>query len=234
MANLCCSVSGGSNIYRPRRPLSTSDALSISFNEELLDSRQTGDSRFSLKDHRKDTSSSSCVPALISPPHPSADAEFIGISSLDIDPLAFQSARLVEHENKKKGSRKKAGGKNNELEPSDKVTSPSQPPDLIPLRSEDANHRPSELPLSSTNLDVGFSKTSQVGTSRNSVPKSSTVSCPSDIVSHMKKPSVSTKAGEGHQRSASFCKTESKSADVKQHRRADSGQQPCTTFNSSK
>ncbi|XP_056329805.1 rho GTPase-activating protein 32 isoform X1 [Danio aesculapii] len=214
---------GGSNIYRPRRPLSTSDALSISFNEELLDSRLTGDSRSSLKDHRKDTSSSSCVPALISPPHPSADAEFIGISSLDIDPLAFQSARLVEHENKKKGSRKKAGGKTNELEPSNKVTSPSQPPDLIPLRAEDAKHRPSELPLLSTNPDVGFSKTSQVGTSRSSVPKSSTVSCPSDIASLMKKPSVSTKAGEGHRRSASFCKTESKSADVKQHRRTDSG-----------
>uniref|UniRef100_A0A671RHR5 Rho GTPase-activating protein 32 n=1 Tax=Sinocyclocheilus anshuiensis TaxID=1608454 RepID=A0A671RHR5_9TELE len=128
---------GGSNIYRPRRPLSTSDALSISFNEELLDSRLTGDSRSSLKDHKKGTvSSSSCVPALISPPHPAADAEFIGIASLDIDPLAFQSTQLVDPtvpESKKRGSCKKAGGSHTESETSDKVTSPSQPPDLIPL-----------------------------------------------------------------------------------------------------
>ncbi|KAL1260648.1 hypothetical protein QQF64_008475 [Cirrhinus molitorella] len=213
---------GGSNIYRPRRPLSTSDALSISFNEELLDSRLTGDSRSSLKDHKKDTfSSSSCVPALISPPHPAADAEFIGIASLDIDPLAFQSTQLVDptvYESKKKGSRKKAGGSHTESEHSDKVTSPSQPPDLIPLRSEDANHKPSEVPVASNNLELGTSKTGQESTA-----KSSTVSCPSDFTSLVKKPSVSTKGGEGHQRSASFCKAESRPTDVKEHRRADSG-----------
>uniref|UniRef100_A0A672KDY5 Rho GTPase-activating protein 32 n=1 Tax=Sinocyclocheilus grahami TaxID=75366 RepID=A0A672KDY5_SINGR len=120
---------GGSNIYHPRRPLSTSDALSISFNEELLDSRLTGDSRSSLKHHKKGTvSSSSCVPALISPPHPAADAEFIGIASL-VDPLAFQSTQLVDPtvpESKKRGSRKKAGRSHTESETSDKVTSPSQ------------------------------------------------------------------------------------------------------------
>ncbi|XP_067307267.1 rho GTPase-activating protein 32 isoform X1 [Pseudorasbora parva] len=218
---------GGSNIYRPRRPLSTSDALSISFNEELLDSRLTGDSRSSLKYHKKDTvSSSSCVPALISPPHPAAEAEFISIASLDIDPLAFQSAQLVDptvSEGKKRGSRKKAAGSRIDSEPSDKVTSPSQPPDLIPLHSEDANHKPSEVPSASTNLEVGTSKTGQEGTAKSSVAKNSTVSCPSDIMSLVKKPSVSARGGEGHQRSASFCKTENKYADVKEHRRADSG-----------
>ncbi|RXN07981.1 rho GTPase-activating 32-like protein [Labeo rohita] len=218
---------GGSNIYRPRRPLSTSDALSVSFNEELLDSRLTGDSRSSLKEHKKDTvSSSSCVPALISPPHPAADAEFIGIASLDIDPLAFQSTQLVDptvSESKKRSSRKKAGGSHTESETSDKVTSPSQPPDLIPLRSEDANHKPSEVPVASTNLELGTSKTGQESTAKSSVAKNSTVSCPSDIMSLVKRPSVSTKGGEGHQRSASFCKAESRSTDVKEHRRADSG-----------
>ncbi|KAG1967224.1 rho GTPase-activating protein [Pimephales promelas] len=218
---------GGSKIYRPRRPLSTSDALSISINEELLDSRLTGDSRSSLKDNIKDTvSSSSCVPALISPPHPAAEAEFISMASLDIDPLAFQSTQLVDptaSERKKRGSRKKAGGSLIESEPLDKVTSPSQPPDLIPLHSEGANHKLNEVPATSTNLGVGTSKTGQEGTAKSSVANSSTVSCPSDIMSLVKKPSVSTRGGEGHQRSASFCKTENKSVDVKQHRRADSG-----------
>lgn len=218
---------GGSNIYRPRRPLSTSEALSISFNEELLDSRLTGDSRSSLKDHKKDTaSSSSCVPALISPPHPAADSEFIGITSLDIDPLAFQSTQLVDPtvpESKKRGSRKKADRSHTESETSDKVTSPSQPPDLIPLRSENANHKPSKVPVTSNNLELGTSKTGHKSTAKSSVAKNSTVSCPSDIMSLVKKPSVSTKGGEGHQRSASFCKAERRSTDVKEHRRADSG-----------
>ncbi|XP_077064791.1 rho GTPase-activating protein 32 isoform X1 [Siphateles boraxobius] len=218
---------GGSKIYRPRRPLSTSDALSISFNEELLDSRLTGDSRSSLKDHIKDTvSSSSCVPALISPPLPAAEVEFISMASLDIDPFAFQSTQLVDptaSERKKRGSRKKAGGSLIESEPLDKVTSPSQPPDLIPLHSEDANHKLYEVPATSTYLGVGTSKTGQEGTAKSSVAKSSTVSCPSDIMSLVKKPSVSTRGGEGHQRSASFCKAEHTSADVKEHRRTDSG-----------
>lgn len=195
----------------------------------------TGDSRSSLKDHIKDTvSSSSCVPALISPPHPAAEAEFISMASLDIDPLAFQSTQLVDptaSERKKRGSRKKAGGSLIESEPLDKVTSPSQPPDLIPLHSEDANHKLFEVPAASTNLGVGTSKTGQEGTAKSSVAKSSTVSCPSDIMSLVKKPSVSTRGGEGHQRSASFCKAENKSVDVKEHRRADSGQwQPCIPY----
>lgn len=188
----------------------------------------TGDSRSSLKDHKKDTvSSSSCVPALISPPHPAADAEFIGIASLDIDPLAFQSTQLVDPtvpESKKRGSRKKAGSSHTESETSDKVTSPSQPPDLIPLRFEDANHKPSKVPVTSNYLELGTSKTGHESTARSSVAKNSTVSCPSDIMSLVKKPSVSTKGGEGHQRSASFCKAESRSTEVKEHRRADSGQ----------
>uniref|UniRef100_A0A8C1N997 Rho GTPase-activating protein 32 n=1 Tax=Cyprinus carpio TaxID=7962 RepID=A0A8C1N997_CYPCA len=165
---------GGSNIYRPRRPLSTSDALSVSFSEELLDSRLTGDSRSSLKDHKKDTvSSSSCVPALISPPHPAEDSQFIGIASLDIDPLAFQSTQLVDptliSESKKRGSRKKVGGSHTESKTSDKVTSPSQPPDLIPLCSEDANLKPSEVPVTSSNLELGTSKTGHESTAKSSL-----------------------------------------------------------------
>ncbi|XP_051962485.1 rho GTPase-activating protein 32 [Xyrauchen texanus] len=219
---------GGSNIYRPRRPLSISDALSISFNEELLDSKATGDSRSSLKDHKKDTvASSSWVPALISPPHQAADTEFISMTSLDIDPLAFKCSTqpiipTVSDDNKKR-SHKKAGGSLVKSDLSYKVTSPSLPPDLIPVCLEDANHKPSEAPAATSKLNMETSKTDPEGTTRSSVAKSVTVSCPSDITSLMKKSSVSTKGGEVHQRSASFHKAESKPTDVKGHRRAESG-----------
>ncbi|XP_051966152.1 rho GTPase-activating protein 32-like isoform X2 [Xyrauchen texanus] len=213
----------GSNIYRPHRPLCTSDALSVSFNEELLDSRATGDSWSSLKDHKKDPfASSSCVPALISPPHPTADTEFIAMASLDINPLAFKcSMQPIDptvSDVKKKGSHKKAGGSLAKSELSDKVTSPSLPLDLIPVCLEDAKHKPSEAHAAPGKLDMETSKTGPEGTKRSSVAKSVTL-----ITSLMKKSSVSTKSGEGHQRSASFCKAESKPADVKGDRRAESG-----------
>ncbi|XP_051535335.1 rho GTPase-activating protein 32-like isoform X2 [Myxocyprinus asiaticus] len=219
---------GGSNIYRPHRPLCTSDALSVSISEELLDSRVTGDSRSSLKDHKKDPfASSSCVPALISPPHPAADTEFIAMTSLDIDPLAFKcSMQPIDptvSDGKKKGSRKKAGGSLAESDLSDKVTSPCLPLDLIPVCLEDAKHKLSEAPAAPSKLDMETSKIGPEGTKRSSVAKSVTESCPSDITSLMKKSSVSTNGGEGHQRSASFCKAESKPADIKGHRRAESG-----------
>ncbi|KAA0701905.1 Rho GTPase-activating protein 32 [Triplophysa tibetana] len=219
---------GGSNVYRPRRPLSTSEALSISFNEELLDSRATEDSRFSLKDLKKDTvASSSCVPALISPPHPAEDSEFIGMVSSDIDPLAFKCSMQPTDpsvcDGKKRGSRKKAGGSLVESEPADKVTSPSLAHDLITPRFKDKNRSHSEVPVAPAKLEVGSSKGIQEGTTKSSVTKSVTVSCPSDIMSLMKKPSVSSRSSEGHQRSASFCKTETKPAEVKEHRRTDSG-----------
>lgn len=153
--------------------------------------------------------------------------EFLVTLQVDIDPLAFQSTQLVDPtvpESKKRGSRKKVDRSHTESETSDKVTSPSQPPDLIPLRSEDANHKPSKVPVTSNNLELGTSKTGHKSTAKSSVAKNSTVSCPSDLMSLVKKPSVSTKGGEGHQRSASFCKAESRSTDVKEHRRADSGQ----------
>lgn len=89
--------SGESKVYRPRRPRSSSDALSASFNGELLDSRQHCNSYDNL-DATEDSDGDDgpiCVPALISPPRSAGeDVDLsppdIGMASLDFDPMSFQ------------------------------------------------------------------------------------------------------------------------------------------------
>ena len=84
-------------MYRPRRPRSSSDALSASFNGELLDSRQHFNSYNNL-DATEDSDRDDgpiCVPALISPPRSAGeDVELsppdIGMATLDFDPMSFQ------------------------------------------------------------------------------------------------------------------------------------------------
>ncbi|XP_034034794.1 rho GTPase-activating protein 32 isoform X2 [Thalassophryne amazonica] len=91
------NVEGESKVYRPRRPRSSSDALSASFNGELLDSRQHCDSYDNL-DATEDSDGDDgpiCVPALISPPRSAGeDVDLsppdIGMASLDFDPMSFQ------------------------------------------------------------------------------------------------------------------------------------------------
>ncbi|KAM9729128.1 rho GTPase-activating protein 32 isoform 6-T7 [Menidia menidia] len=88
---------GESKVYRPRRPRSSSDALSASFNGELLDSRQHCNSYDNL-DATEDSDGDDgpiCVPALISPPRSAGeDVDLsppdIGMASLDFDPMSFQ------------------------------------------------------------------------------------------------------------------------------------------------
>lgn len=84
-------------MYRPRRPRSSSDALSASFNGELLDSRQHCNSYDNL-DATGDSDGDDgpiCVPALISPPRSAGeDVDLsppdIGMATLDFDPMSFQ------------------------------------------------------------------------------------------------------------------------------------------------
>lgn len=84
-------------MYRPRRPRSSSDALSASFNGELLDTRQHCNSYDNL-DATEDSDGDDgpiCVPALISPPRSAGeDVDLsppdIGMASLDFDPMSFQ------------------------------------------------------------------------------------------------------------------------------------------------
>lgn len=91
------NVEGECKVYRPRRPRSSSDALSASFNGELLDSRQHCNSYDNL-DGTEDSDGDDgpiCVPALISPPRSAGeDVDLsppdIGMASLDFDPMSFQ------------------------------------------------------------------------------------------------------------------------------------------------
>ncbi|XP_070699873.1 rho GTPase-activating protein 32 isoform X1 [Pempheris klunzingeri] len=91
------NVEGESKVYRPRRPRSSSDALSASFNGELLDSRQHCNS-YDNVDATEDSDGDDgpiCVPALISPPRSAGeDVDLsppdIGMASLDFDPMSFQ------------------------------------------------------------------------------------------------------------------------------------------------
>ncbi|XP_015238385.1 PREDICTED: rho GTPase-activating protein 32 isoform X2 [Cyprinodon variegatus] len=91
------NVEGESKVYRPRRPRSSSDALSASFNGELLDGRQHCNSYDNL-DRTDDSDGDDgpiCVPALISPPRSAGeDVDLsppdIGMASLDFDPMSFQ------------------------------------------------------------------------------------------------------------------------------------------------
>lgn len=82
-------------MYRPRRPRSSSDALSASFNGDLLDSRQHCNSYDNLGHGESDGDDGPiCVPALISPPRSADDVDLsppdIGMASLDFDPMSFQ------------------------------------------------------------------------------------------------------------------------------------------------
>lgn len=84
-------------MYRPRRPRSSSDALSASFNGELLDSRQHCNSYDNLDATEESDGDDGpiCVPALISPPRSAGeDVDLsppdIGMASLDFDPMSFQ------------------------------------------------------------------------------------------------------------------------------------------------
>lgn len=86
---------GESKVFRPRRPRSSSDALSASFNGEMLDSRQHCNSYDNLDGGEDSDDGPICVPALISPPRSaSEDVDLsppdMGVASLDFDPMSFQ------------------------------------------------------------------------------------------------------------------------------------------------
>ncbi|XP_023823462.1 rho GTPase-activating protein 32-like isoform X1 [Salvelinus sp. IW2-2015] len=102
------NVEGESKVYRPRRPRSSSDALSASFNGDLLDSHTwqhcnfydnltQGHSGGPTRDRGNSNGDEGPihVPALISPPclaNEDVDLSLpdIGMASLDFDPMSFQ------------------------------------------------------------------------------------------------------------------------------------------------
>ncbi|NWI60374.1 RHG32 protein, partial [Calyptomena viridis] len=83
-----------SKLFRPRRPRSSSDALSASFNGELLGNMNRCNSYDNLPQDDSDGDEGLIhVPALISP-RSSEDVDLsppdIGVASLDFDPMSFQ------------------------------------------------------------------------------------------------------------------------------------------------
>lgn len=86
---------GESKLFRPRRPRSSSDALSASFNGDLLGNMNRCNSYDNLPhNHEIDGEEGHIhVPALISP-RSSEDVDLsppeIGVASLDFDPMSFQ------------------------------------------------------------------------------------------------------------------------------------------------
>ncbi|XP_032057719.1 rho GTPase-activating protein 32 isoform X2 [Aythya fuligula] len=88
------AVDGETKLLRPRRPRSSSDALSASFNGELLGNMNRCNSYDNLPHQNSDGNEGIIrVPALISP-RSSEDVDLsppdIGVASLDFDPMSFQ------------------------------------------------------------------------------------------------------------------------------------------------
>ncbi|KAH0623257.1 hypothetical protein JD844_031355 [Phrynosoma platyrhinos] len=89
------AIDGESKLFRPRRPRSSSDALSASFNGDLLGNMNRCNSYDNLP-HNHDSDGEEGhihVPALISP-RSAEDVDLsppeIGVASLDFDPMSFQ------------------------------------------------------------------------------------------------------------------------------------------------
>ncbi|NXL90318.1 RHG32 protein, partial [Alectura lathami] len=88
------ALAGESKLFRPRRPRSSSDALSASFNGELLGNMNRCNSYDNLPQNDSEGNERLIhVPALISP-RSADDVDLsppdIGVASLDFDPMSFQ------------------------------------------------------------------------------------------------------------------------------------------------
>ncbi|KAM5245619.1 rho GTPase-activating protein 32 isoform 2-T2 [Ctenodactylus gundi] len=87
------AVDGDSKLYRPRRPRSSSDALSASFNGEMLGNRCNSYDNLPHDNESEEEMGLLHIPALMSP-HSAEDVDLsppdIGVASLDFDPMSFQ------------------------------------------------------------------------------------------------------------------------------------------------
>ncbi|KAB5548899.1 hypothetical protein PHYPO_G00060960 [Pangasianodon hypophthalmus] len=140
------NVEGESKVYRPRRPRSSSDALSTSFNGDLMDSRQHCNSYDNI-DHGDSEGDDGpiCVPALISPPRSTDDVDLsppdIGMATLDFDPMSFQCSLPLAESSAISADTEAVSLKRSPCSASDsepvspvrpKITSLQQSPDLSP------------------------------------------------------------------------------------------------------
>lgn len=87
------TLPGDSKLFRPRRPRSSSDALSASFNGEMLGNRCNSYDNLPHDNESEEDVGLLHIPALVSP-HSAEEVDLsppdIGVASLDFDPMSFQ------------------------------------------------------------------------------------------------------------------------------------------------
>ncbi|XP_041090816.1 rho GTPase-activating protein 32 isoform X2 [Polyodon spathula] len=142
------NVEGESKLYRPRRPRSSSDALSASFNGDLLDRRNHCDSYDNVPQEDSEGDEGPIrVPALISPPRCAEDMDLsppdMGVASLDFDPMSFQCSSPRPEPDPPSPRIRDPGGGGSDSETAsppcpDKFTSPFLSPDFSPVLEEKA------------------------------------------------------------------------------------------------
>ncbi|KAM6157816.1 rho GTPase-activating protein 32 isoform 2-T2 [Rhynchocyon petersi] len=84
---------GDSKLFRPRRPRSSSDALSASFNGEMLGNRCNSYDNLPRGNESEEEGGLLHIPVLVSPHSPEEvdlSPPDIGVASLDFDPMSFQ------------------------------------------------------------------------------------------------------------------------------------------------
>uniref|UniRef100_A0A8C4TAR0 Rho GTPase activating protein 32 n=1 Tax=Erpetoichthys calabaricus TaxID=27687 RepID=A0A8C4TAR0_ERPCA len=147
------NVDGESKVYRPRRPRSSSDALSASFNGDLLDGRHHCNSYDNVPLNDDGDEAAIRVPALISSPRSAEEMDLsppdIGMALLDFDPMSFQCSppqpepELPSPVTAEPVDTQKSPGSASSSEPvspsPEKFTSPFFSPDLSPAIEDRAN-----------------------------------------------------------------------------------------------
>ncbi|XP_045441401.1 rho GTPase-activating protein 32 isoform X3 [Pipistrellus kuhlii] len=87
------AVDGDPKLFRPRRPRSSSDALSASFNGDMLGNRCNSYDNLPHDNESEEDLGLLHIPALVSPPS-AEDVDLsppdMGVASLDFDPMSFQ------------------------------------------------------------------------------------------------------------------------------------------------
>lgn len=138
------TIPGEPPSYHPRRPRSTSGAISSVCRDDLRNTRSKDDHRSHPRNESHNGAERVRTAACISPPHQEDDLDLcppaVGISTLDFDPMSFQcsppSATPGLQRNKDGSKWRKSAGCSSESEP---ISSPnnniscSQSPDISPL-----------------------------------------------------------------------------------------------------
>lgn len=203
------NVEGEPPSYRPRRPRSTSEAISSVYRDDLRNTRSKDDHRTHPFNESHSGGDLVCTPACISPPHQEDDLDLCppaaGISSLDFDPMSFQcsppTATPGLQRNKDGNKWRKSAGCSSESEP---ISSPnnniscSQSPDISPVLFK-GGKKVTSKPLSPKLRKKSFKTQADVQNASASPPPLPSSSPP------VEKCEVPLAAGKGHRAPYQHC-----------------------------